>query len=878
MTTPTEQTLKPQRLEQALEKALEQALDPRHLFAQGLAQLRQLSSRHWTDHNTHDPGITILELLAYALTELTYRARFPLEDLLAASAESGASQSDQFFTAAEILPNAPLTTLDYRKLLIDLPGVRNAWIEPAPLRYFADTIEKRLRHDNPGIPGIRPVEVRGLYRVTLEYDDDVASDEARQQVEARVRATLQARRNLGEDFVAVAEVVTQPYNLCAELELTADADPIEVAAQVELLVDDYLAPPVRNYRLAEMLNKRHDDGRPYTAAEIFAGPRLNNGFLDDVEVERAELRTDVRLSDIISLIMDVPGVIAVRDIVVNELQPRDGGGWQPVVPLDKWHLAVPTGRRPRLAVDQCQFLFRKRNLPLRADAGQIALRVRARRAEQRASFLDIGPEDLPIPLGRPRDVGSYHSFQHHFPAAYGLSDVGVPPMPDSERARRLVEILQLKGYLLPFDQVMADYLSQLANVGELFARGNTQPRTYFAQLVELPGAGNPSLDHRQLYPNPLPSAETLADEPSAVGQDRRNRLLDHLLARVAEDFHQYADVMRTVFGRRDLLRTKSEFLRDCPRIGAERGLAYDQTLADPGSLWDTLNVSGLERRLARLLGIGDHSRRDLSTVSLDVHAEIVSTPTNTFSFRVVHRDDGELLFSAVNEFPTDEEARVALNQAMARGQLRDGYRGHVNDEGTHELHVVDIGGQALARGGQSYSTAADLDEAIANLRAYLQTYYGGEGIYLIENILLRPEMEEDPFLPICVDSNCGGCADDDPYSYRVQVVLPAYAGRFQSVDFREFVEETIRQETPAHVLPKVCWANAADMAILERAHRDWLALRAGASTDDRTAKLVALRDALTTIKNVYPRAELTDCSPGNSRPPFVLDRTQLGTT
>ncbi len=28
----------------------------------------------WTTHNTHDPGITVLELLAYALTELQYRS------------------------------------------------------------------------------------------------------------------------------------------------------------------------------------------------------------------------------------------------------------------------------------------------------------------------------------------------------------------------------------------------------------------------------------------------------------------------------------------------------------------------------------------------------------------------------------------------------------------------------------------------------------------------------------------------------------------------------------------------------------------------------------------------------------------------------------
>ena len=29
----------------------------------------------WTSHNTHDPGITVLELLSYALTELQYRSK-----------------------------------------------------------------------------------------------------------------------------------------------------------------------------------------------------------------------------------------------------------------------------------------------------------------------------------------------------------------------------------------------------------------------------------------------------------------------------------------------------------------------------------------------------------------------------------------------------------------------------------------------------------------------------------------------------------------------------------------------------------------------------------------------------------------------------------
>ena len=101
------------------------AFDARALFDEGLAEVRRLSSALWTDHNTHDPGITTLELLCYALTELAYRHSLPIEDRLAGDADGSA----QFFAPRAVLPNRALTELDWRKWLIDLAGVKNAWIE-----------------------------------------------------------------------------------------------------------------------------------------------------------------------------------------------------------------------------------------------------------------------------------------------------------------------------------------------------------------------------------------------------------------------------------------------------------------------------------------------------------------------------------------------------------------------------------------------------------------------------------------------------------------------------------------------------------------------------------------------------------------------------
>ncbi|HEY1181036.1 MAG TPA: hypothetical protein VGE56_01930, partial [Rhodocyclaceae bacterium] len=142
--------------------AADPALDQRQLYAQGLDGIRRLSRKLWTDHNTHDPGITTLELACYALTELSYRAQFAVEDLLATETDNAGTMAQQFFTPRQILPNRPLTVLDYRKILIDLDGVKNAWIQPAERRIYADTIKARLLAEDSGQPGIRPIDIQGL--------------------------------------------------------------------------------------------------------------------------------------------------------------------------------------------------------------------------------------------------------------------------------------------------------------------------------------------------------------------------------------------------------------------------------------------------------------------------------------------------------------------------------------------------------------------------------------------------------------------------------------------------------------------------------------------------------------------------------------------
>ena len=45
-------------------------LDYGTLRQQGIRYLERLAGKAWTDFNAHDPGITILEQLCYAITDL----------------------------------------------------------------------------------------------------------------------------------------------------------------------------------------------------------------------------------------------------------------------------------------------------------------------------------------------------------------------------------------------------------------------------------------------------------------------------------------------------------------------------------------------------------------------------------------------------------------------------------------------------------------------------------------------------------------------------------------------------------------------------------------------------------------------------------------
>jgi len=885
------------------------AVDYAALRKAGLAYIEQFASGLWTDYNTHDPGITVLEMLCYAITDLGLRTSLPTKDLLASSAGSLAALYKAFPAAETVLPTCPISELDYRKLFIDVDGVRNAWLEQASPTIHVNCREtadpnpaKRQQLRYLPLPASVPLAnqtqfaLRGLLNLKLDLDDFFIAEQIRaaagnaltylevqQQIMAAVRQAYLANRHLCEDLHQVLPVPVQHLLFCADVDLMPEAKVSDVYAQILLVVQQYLNPAVKRYSLAEMRAKTNPDGNPLSIDQIFEGPLLKNGFIVDQELLATSLRQVVYASDLINLLMGIPGVRAVKKVRLNTLVPNLGkpcGEWATSTPEgERWCLHIATGHQPQLCVDKAALAFYKDIIPvgsLTDKARAIQQLIGLQREAYEANRKQIDP--LPLPAGEVHDLAAYQSISQEFPDNYGIGRRGLGP---SATPARQAQAKQLKAYLLFFDQLLANYLAQLANVQQLFGTQPADiadPRTYFSQVVAgLEGAGELYVDHAN-----LPTA--LADlgrqlEGYDLNPERKNRLLDHLLARFAENFNEYALLMHTLFGERngqEILQDKADFLNEYHQTCRATAYHYGQPA------WNNDNVAGVTRRVARLAGINDYRAHAATaqTVMRVFPSEEGAPPKFKFRLHELEADTLKRVFTTSTRiFDTEAAAKTAMRRAFLPVPARERFEVYPVSGGFK--HVLrDAKDNTVARTPAKFATKkaawADIDALLATL------IYGGESLFLVEHLLLRPEpgQTDEGWLAACTEPDCDHCKPLDPYSFRVSVILPGYTTRFANVDFRRYVEKLIRSELPAHVLARICWVSRPHLRNFEVKYRAWLAAKLQATVGNKApAYGLALNEliiALETLHTVYPAGVLHDCENENEEQPIVLGRSTLG--
>lgn len=695
---------------------LSPAEDYNFLRRTGIAMIQDLCGDNWTDYNAHDPGITLLEAYCYALTELGYRTSFDMKDILASRRKGDDDWSAVFYTPDRILPSNPVTITDYRKLIADIAGVRNAWVEKSedyevPL-YLAKGQEGNYLSYDPA-HGIAVLPLKGLYRVLVEFEEDVIRERRDEDVLRRVKEKLHLHRNLCEDFVSISPVEYEPFALEAEIKVHEGYDIELITARIYKVIRDLFSPAVNFYTPEQMRQ------RGYGVGDLFEGPLLHHGFIATDELEASAIN-EVQLSDIISRVTDIEGVIAIEKFSI----PKDAGDSFP--DFTEWLGRIKDQQKtPRLDTKQSQVTFIRNGDRHRTAAEKKADPLKV---EALLNYLLAGNQKVKLKsyerawepgAGEYMELEEYFPFQRSLPACYGMEETfGETPLDDRKR-----KVLQLRGFLLPFEQILANYLSQLAHIRELFSFDPSIEQTYFTQLPE------EIKDLEALFVN-LPAYRKQAAallESDSVRLGRRNALLDHLLGRFGEVIPSKS------------IADKTAFLQDAVALSNYRGKGFDYT--HPEDAWDTDNVAGCKKRICRLLGMPGYRRSNIASESLFIGETRHSNDVLRYTVRLSDPSDRERLLLQSVEYESRKEAEAALDYILEQGNNHHLYGLDIRHEkAAYHLQRPTGEGETEIVASGHFRHKDEMEEHFERLLGVLATFSKEENFHLIEHILLRPRI------------------------------------------------------------------------------------------------------------------------------------------
>ena len=180
------------------------------------------------------------------------------------------------------------------------------------------------------------------------------------------------------------------------------------------------------------------------------------------------------------------------------------------------------------------FIFYKNGLPYLPNLRRANELYQEKRTQNIRNRLKGHDKDLPVPTGTYKSLATYYPAQNDLPATY---KVGQRTVRKSASNLRKAQSRQLKAFLLFFEQILANYLSQLDHFKELFSWEQTGVKSYFTQhLQEISGI-------EELYVDFMNLSSSLEDiiETEEVAQERKNRFLDHLLGRFSEDLTERSE-------------------------------------------------------------------------------------------------------------------------------------------------------------------------------------------------------------------------------------------------------------------------------------------------------------------------------------------------
>lgn len=845
------------------------------LKKRGLEHIQKISGDLWTDYNHHDPGITILEQVCYALTEIAYQENLDISDLLK---KSDGVEPD-YKSLALNMPNRSFSMhaikpADYSRMFYDrIDGVVNAWLEP---------LDKK-NQNNTKAPG-------GLYHLYLNIIDNPAYNTPKEQSRIKKEAIdiYNSNRNLGEDLGEVTILTYRSVEVAAKIILQTSRAPSEVMAEIILKIEECITPRMQFVPL----DKLEQDGNGVD--DIFEGPRLINGIIPINSYRDKPCSVDI--NQVSELILKVPDVDSVRslDFVTNgqnlsKIEINKGEVLRfkfDIKQVIENVTLIQKGSGRQLIVDEELFGRHYRGL-----------RTALRRVLP-IKNLNLKPVLAKNPIRKP---GQYYSIQNDFPAIYGINKYGVPP---HESDLRKAQALQLKGYLYFFEQILADGMELPHSLRELFSVKDGIGSYPVTQLDDsnIPGisklyvderkehnhehGGDQDHDHEHLHAK---SDVSLPDIYSRYDNyiDRKSRAVDYLISLYGESCSLYSVSQFNYYYSeqeytRRLLDLKIEFLETIADLNYNRSGAFDYSKLSGEEQSENGNMSGMEQKARLLLGISrdDKTTRErscregfelhgleLRSTSEIKHADCYSDSSKEGSIDINYNSRAaELQFSAVN-FLDDmtlsekectellKETRIFKNEVIDDELLKSGislknYRvGQITSEGVYQVLLKSqIKSDTVWRKlGNASSAKKACDLVLAYRKRFRELSIQSEDFHVLEHILLRPlkpddqlkEMENEEannrYAIIQKERDSTGSIYDmskEFFSHRISIFFPAWTARFSDPGYRLLVSETFNLLIPAHLVCDLYWLSPEEMCDYENRYNRWLSQKSTVGGDD----------------------------------------------
>ena len=233
-----------------------ESLNLNYLIEKGIELISQYSGKEWTDYNYHDPGITLLEQICYAITDLAYRTNLPLEDLLFnKESDFDIEQLNMLHPPKKILPSCPLSSDDFRKIIIThTENIKNAWVTPILDNKFG---------------------FQGLYEVSIQCNEEIDSNKE-EVIKESIKTLLMKNRSLGSDFEEIKILKRETLSIDAKIHIDSFVLGESILAKIYYEIEQLMNPRVQFYDESAMLYKN------INLSDLYAGPIQKTGFIEIV--------------------------------------------------------------------------------------------------------------------------------------------------------------------------------------------------------------------------------------------------------------------------------------------------------------------------------------------------------------------------------------------------------------------------------------------------------------------------------------------------------------------------------------------------------------------------------------------------------------------